>query len=308
MAELGWNEMKATAQTIVTAVASEKSWAAVFADLFKARLTFLVLITTLVGFYMGSTGPVNSLLLLHTMLGTALLAAGGAALNQLIEREHDAKMRRTADRPLPSGRLQPATVLAVGWGAALAGLVYLGIATNVVTLVVGAITFFTYVFVYTPLKRVTWLNTLVGAIPGAIPPLMGCTAASGQITREGLALFAIQAFWQIPHFMAISWIYRDEYAKAGFKMLAVADPTGIRTSQQALSHTIALIAVSLCPFLFRLSGPVYLVGAVVLGAAFLISAVRFARRLTVSSARELFYVSIVYLPLILGVMVLDKAK
>jgi protoheme IX farnesyltransferase len=300
--------MKASVQTIATAVANEKSWAAVFADLFKARLTLLVLITTLVGFYMGSTGPVNGLLLLHTMVGTALLAAGGAALNQLFEREHDAKMRRTCDRPLPSGRLQPSTVLAVGWGAALAGLVYLGVATNVITLVVGAITFFTYVFVYTPLKRVTWLNTLVGAIPGAIPPLMGSTAASGNITREGLALFAIQAFWQIPHFMAISWIYRDEYAKAGFKMLAVLDPDGIRTSQQALSHTIALIALSLCPFLFGLSGPMYLAAAVSLGALFLISAIRFARRLTISSARELFYVSIIYLPLILIVMVLDKAK
>jgi protoheme IX farnesyltransferase len=300
--------MKATAQPISAAVPEEKSWAAVFADLFKARLTFLVLITTMVGFYMGSTGPVNGLLLLHTMLGTALLAAGGAALNQLIEREHDAKMRRTADRPLPSGRLQPGTVLAVGWGTAVAGLIYLGIAANVVTLLVGAITFFTYVFVYTPLKRVTWLNTLVGAIPGAIPPLMGSTAASGQITSVGLALFAIQAFWQIPHFMAISWIYRDEYAKAGFKMLAVLDPRGIRTSRQALSHTIALIGVSLCPFLLHLSGPVYLVGALLLGAAFLTYAARFARQLTVSSARELFYVSIIYLPLILIVMVLDKAQ
>jgi heme o synthase len=299
--------MKATAQPIPAAVPEEKSWAGVFADLFKARLTFLVLITTMVGFYMGSTGPINGLLLLHTMLGTAFLAAGGAALNQLIEREHDAKMRRTADRPLPSGRLQPGTVLAVGWGTAAAGLVYLGIAANMVTLLVGAITFFTYVFVYTPLKRITWLNTLVGAIPGAIPPLMGSTAASGHITSAGLALFAIQAFWQIPHFMAISWIYRDEYAKAGFKMLAVLDPGGIRTSRQALNHTIALIAVSLCPFFLHLAGPVYLVGALVLGSAFLIYAARFARYLTVSSARELFYVSIVYLPLILGVMVLDKA-
>ncbi len=299
--------MKATAQPIPAAVPEEKSWAAVFADLFKARLTLLVLITTMVGFYMGSTGPLNGLLLMHTMLGTALLAAGGAALNQLIEREHDAKMRRTADRPLPSGRLQPGTVLAVGWGTAAAGLVYLGIAANMVTLLVGAITFFTYVFVYTPLKRITWLNTLVGAIPGAIPPLMGSTAASGHITSAGLALFAIQAFWQIPHFMAISWIYRDEYAKAGFKMLAVLDPGGIRTSRQALNHTVALIAVSLCPFFLHLAGPAYLVGALVLGSAFLIYAARFARDLTVSSARELFYVSIVYLPLILGVMVLDKA-
>ena len=300
--------MKATVQPISSAVPEEKSWAAVFADLFKARLTFLVLITTMVGFYMGSTGPVNGLLLLHTMLGTALLAAGGAALNQLIEREHDAKMRRTADRPLPSGRLQPSTVLAVGWGTAAAGLFYLGIAANIVTLVVGAITFFTYVFVYTPLKRVTWLNTLVGAIPGAIPPLMGSTAASGQITSEGLALFAIQAFWQIPHFMAISWIYRDEYAKAGFKMLAVLDPGGVRTSRQALGHTIALIALSLCPFLLHQSGPIYLAAALTLGGIFLWFALLFARELTVSRARQLFYVSILYLPMLLVLMVLDKVN
>jgi heme o synthase len=300
--------MKATAQTIVTAVASEKSWAAVLADLFKARLTFLVLITTLIGFYMGSAGPINGLLLLHTMLGTALLAAGGAALNQLIEREHDAKMRRTCDRPLPSGRLQPGAVLAIGWTAAIGGLIYLAVAANIVTFLVGAITFFTYVFVYTPLKRITWLNTLIGAIPGAIPPLMGSTAAAGHLTSAGLAIFAIQAFWQIPHFMAISWIYRDEYAKAGFKMLAVQDPGGIRTARQALCHTVALIGVSLCPFFFRLSGPVYLAGAVGLGITFLWFAMQFTRELSIHRARQLFYFSILYLPILLGVMVLDKVN
>jgi len=300
--------MKATAQPISAVVPEEKSWAAIFADLFKARLTFLVLITTMVGFYMGSTGSINGLLLLHTMLGTALLAAGGAALNQLMEREYDAKMRRTSDRPLPSGRLQPGTVLAVGWATAVAGMVYLGVAANMVTLLVGAVTFFTYVFVYTPLKRITWLNTLVGAIPGAIPPLMGSTAASGHFTSEGLALFAIQALWQIPHFMAISWIYRDEYAKAGFKMLAVLDPGGVRTSRQALIYTIALIALSLCPFLLHFSGPLYLASALTLGGAFLWFAVLFARELTISRARQLFYVSILYLPMLLGMMVLDKVN
>jgi heme o synthase len=158
------------------------------------------------------------------------------------------------------------------------------------------------------LKRVTWLNTVVGAIPGALPPLMGWTAARGQLSREGWGLFAILVFWQLPHFLAIAWIYRDEYAKAGFKMLPVIDPDGHRTARQAVSHTLGLLPISLCPFLFKLTGPVYLAGALVLGLTFLWFAIQFARRLTVSSARQLFYVSILYLPLLLTVMVLDKIK
>lgn len=300
--------MKATAQTFSETAASEKGWLAVYADLIKARLTLLVLLTTLVGFYVGFRGPMNYALMFHTMLGTALVASGAAALNQLLEREHDAKMRRTQDRPLPSGRLQPVTVMLFGGVSSVAGLVYLAVLANTLTSVIGAVTLVSYVFIYTPLKRVTWLNTAVGAIPGGLPPLMGWAAARGQLDGGGWALFAILAFWQMPHFFAIAWIYRDEYAKAGFQMLPNVDPDGSRTGQQSVSYTLALLAVSLCPFLFHLAGPVYLAGAAVLGAGYLWCAIQFARRLTTAWARRLFFASILYLPLLLGLLVLDKVK
>jgi protoheme IX farnesyltransferase len=286
----------------------ERNWFAIFSELFKARLTFLVLLTTIVGFYIGFQGRVDYLLMVHTLLGTALVASGASALNQLLERDYDAKMRRTQTRPLPSGKLQPQTVLFVGAGTALIGLIYLAAAVNQLTSLIGAITLVSYVFIYTPLKRVTWLNTAIGAIPGALPPLMGWTAARGELSREGWALFAILAFWQLPHFLAIAWIYRDEYAKAGFQMLPVIDPQGHRTSRQAVSHTLGLLPVSLSPFLFKLAGPIYLAGAIVLGLAFLWFAVQFSRQLTVQRARQLFFASILYLPLLLTLMVLDKLK
>jgi protoheme IX farnesyltransferase len=294
--------------SVAQTAGAEKGWLAVYADLFKARLTSLVLLTTMVGFYVGFRGPVDYGLLCRTLLGTALVAGGAAALNQLLEREYDAKMRRTQDRPLPSGRLQPQTVLIVGCVSAVFGLVYLARAVNLTTSLVGALSLVCYLFVYTPLKRVTWLNTVVGAVPGALPPLMGWTAARGELSGEGLILFAIQACWQLPHFMAIAWIYREEYARAGFKMLPVLDPQGRRTGRQALGYALALLLVSLCPFLFHLTGPVYLVSAVVLGLLFIGFAFRFVRRPAVPRARQLFYASLVYLPLLLAVMVLDKIK
>jgi protoheme IX farnesyltransferase len=300
--------LQAIAQVISQTAPAEKPWLAVYADLFKARLTSLVLLTTLVGFYVGFRGPVDFALMFRLLLGTALLASGAAALNQLLEREYDANMRRTQDRPLPSGRLQPQTVLMVGSASALVGLLYLAQAVNLTTSLVGALSLVCYLFVYTPLKRVTWLNTLAGAVPGALPPLMGWTAARGELSSEGLALFAIQAFWQLPHFMAIAWMYRDEYARAGFKMLPVVDPQGRRTGHQAVSYTLALLVVSLCPFLFGLTGPTYLAGALILGLGFVWFAVRFSRERTDSHARQLFYVSLVYLPLLLVLMVLDKVK
>src|SRR6266852_6304063 len=281
--------MRATAQSISQTAPAEKSWAGVYADLFKARLTFLVLLTTLVGFYVGFRGPADYLLMAHTLIGTALVAAGAAALNQLIEREHDAKMRRTQSRPLPSGRLQPQTVLAIGSIASVLGLVYLAALVNGVTCAIGAACLVSYLFVYTPLKRVTWLNTAIGAIPGGLPPLMGWTAARGQLSTEGWALFAILAFWQLPHFMAIAWMYREDYAKAGFKMLSVEDPEGHRTGRQAVWHTLALLPISLSPFFFHLAGAFYLACAAVLGAAFLGFAVQFACERTVARARQLFF-------------------
>jgi heme o synthase len=307
--------MKATAQTLdaapsieVKAPATEKSMAAVLSELFKLRLTTLVLLTALVGFYLGSSGPVSWVLMVNLLLGTALLASGASALNQLLEREHDAKMRRTQDRPLPSGRMTPETVLIIGGACAAGGMLYLALTVNLATALLGALTLGSYVLVYTPLKRVTTLNTVIGAIPGGLPPLMGWTAARGEISGDGWSLFAILCFWQLPHFLAIAWMYRDEYAKAGFVMLPVVDPTGERTGRQAFCHTLGLLPISLCPFLFKMVGPVYLVGAIILGAGFAWSAFRFSRRLTLQRARVLFYASIIYLPLLLILMVLDKLR
>jgi protoheme IX farnesyltransferase len=300
--------MKVSAEVFDSNVVREKSWAAVFADLIKARLTTLVLLTTLVGFYLGETGRVNYWLMFHTLLGTTLVAAGAAALNQLLEREHDAKMRRTASRPLPSGRMQPTTVAILGGAMSVAGLIYLATLVNPLTSVVGAVTSISYLFIYTPLKRVTWTNTLIGAIPGALPPLMGWTAARNELGGEGWTLFAILAFWQLPHFFAIAWLYREEYAKAGFVMLPNIDVEGRRTGQQSVSNTVALLIVSLCPFALGMSGRVYLVAALVLGAAFLYCAVSFSRRLDNRSAKQMFFLSIIYLPLLLTAMVFDKLK
>lgn len=300
--------MKATASPLAATASPDKSLVAVLCDLVKARLTFLVLLTTLVGFYVGVRGATDYWLMLHTLLGTALVACGAAALNQLWEREHDARMRRTADRPLPSGRMQPETVLVFGGVCSMAGLLYLAFAVNLLTSLLGAVTLASYIFIYTPLKRVTWLNTAVGAIPGALPPVMGWTAARNELTGEGWALFAILFFWQIPHFLAIAWMYREEYAQAGFVMLPSVDPDGSRTGRQAVSHTLGLLTVSLTPFLFRLTGPVYLFGALALGTVFLGAAVLFSCQLTRPRARQLFFVSILYLPLLLGLMVFDKLK
>ncbi len=300
--------MKLSAAALDTKAVSEKSFTAVLADLVKARLTALVLLTTFVGFYLGERGTLNYLLMFHALFGTALVASGAAALNQWLERDYDAKMRRTASRPLPSGRMQPATVAIFGGACSVIGLVYLAALVNPLTSVVGAVTSVSYLFIYTPLKRVTWLNTLVGAIPGALPPLMGWTAARNELSGEGWALFAILAFWQIPHFMAIAWLYRDEYAKAGFVMLPNLDATGSRTAQQSVSNTIALLLASLCPFAFHLDGKIYLVAALALGVGYFWCAARFARQLTEQRARQLFLASIIYLPLLIAALVGNKLK
>ncbi len=297
--------MNSTAQN-VAAAAPAKSWFAVYSDLVKARLTLLVLLTTLVGFYVGFPGPMDYALMFHALFGTALVASGAAALNQLLEREHDAKMRRTAGRPLPSGRLQPVTVMLFGGICSLVGTVYLALLVNPLTSVLGAISLVSYLFIYTPLKRLTWLNTAVGAIPGALPPLMGWAAARGELGPGGWALFAILAFWQMPHFFAIAWIYKDEYAKAGFQMLPAVDPDGSRTAQQSVSHTLGLLAVSLSPFVLHLAGKVYLVVAILAGGFYLWRAIQFGRKLDVPSAKQLFFASILYLPVLLIALVANK--
>ncbi len=297
---------EATVSTIEEYVPCDKSRLAVLCDLVKVRLTTLVLLTTVVGFYVGAGDGMNLGILTNALLGTALLAWGAAALNQLWEREWDGRMVRTADRPLPSGRMRPDTVLALGVGTSVLGLGWLAATVNPLTCFLGAITLTSYLFVYTPLKRLTPLNTAVGAIPGALPPLMGWTAATGEFSIEGWALFAILFFWQLPHFLAIGWMYRDDYAKAGFAMLPVIDKEGKRTGGQTVSHTMGLLAISLFPTLLGLAGRVYFFGALALGIVFVIAAIRFASQLSIRRARQLFLISIVYLPLLLGLMVFDK--
>lgn len=300
--------MKVTAQPFPQAALAEKSAVALWSDLFKARLTGLVVLTTLAGFYMGAQGAINFWLLFHTLVGTALVACGAAALNQWREREFDALMPRTQDRPLPSGAIRPEAALAVGAVIAVVGLVLLALAVNPLTGFLAALTLGIYLFVYTPLKRVTVVNTAIGAVPGALPPLMGWTAARGEITEGGVALFAIQFFWQIPHFLAIAWLYRDQYARAGFVMLPVVDETGRRTARQAMSRCIALVPVSLCPALFGLAGQAYFWGALALSGAFLGTAILFSRELTQIRARQMFFASLLYLPLLVGLMALDKIR
>lgn len=300
--------MKADATTLSAETVGARSTFAIWSDLVKMRLTVLVLLTTLAGFYAGTEGATDWALLAHALLGTALVAFGAAALNQWWERDHDAKMPRTESRPIPSGELLPSTVLIAGGILSIGGLVHLALFVNLLTSLLGAVTLLSYVLVYTPLKRITTLNTAVGAIPGALPPLMGWTAARDSVSREGWALFAILFFWQLPHFLAIAWLYRDEYKNAGFVMLPGCDPDGTRTGRQAISHTLGLIPVSVCPALFGTAGVVYFFGALVLGMAFLWCAIQFSRDLTRARARQLFFASILYLPILFGLMALDKVR
>ncbi|MBI4659645.1 MAG: protoheme IX farnesyltransferase [Verrucomicrobia bacterium] len=300
--------MKAFASSLSASPSSEKAGVGVVLELIKVRLTSLVLLTTLVGFYLGSRGVPDYGLMFHALLATGLVASGAAALNQLIEREHDAKMPRTSGRPLPSGRVQPETVLIFGVVCAISGLMYLAWAVNGLTCLLGAVTLVTYLFVYTPLKRVTSLNTLIGAVPGALPPVMGWTASHGQASLEGWSLFAILFMWQIPHFLAIAWLYKDEYAQAGYAMLPVLDETGKRTCFHVCLSAVGLLGTSLCPFFLSLTGNVYLAGILVLNFAFLALSVRFCRQLTRTHARQLFFASIIFLPMLLTLTVLDKTQ
>lgn len=300
--------MKTSASTLSPVDVQGRSAFAIFSDLVKARLTLLVVLTTLAGFYAASEGVMDGLLLLHTLVGTALVACGAAALNEWWERDLDAKMERTASRPIPSGEMTPRAVLLVGAFMCIAGLIHLALMVNLLTSLLGIATMATYLFIYTPLKTRTTLNTLIGAIPGGLPPLMGWAAARDEVSREGWALFAIIFFWQLPHFLAIAWLYRDEYEKAGFVMLPSRDPDGSRTGKQAISHTLGLIPVSLCPSLFGVTGVVYFFGALLMGMAFLWCAIRFSRDLTRVRARQLFFASILYLPLLFGLMALDKVR
>jgi protoheme IX farnesyltransferase len=286
--------------------ARTESFASDLSELVKARLSLLVLLTTLVGFLAGWQGPMNYVLLTATLVGTALCAGGAAALNQWWERDFDALMKRTGSRPLPSRRMHPGDALLFGVLFSTSGLAVLGLLTDIRAAILAFITIAIYVFVYTPMKRITSLNTLVGAIPGALPPLIGWVAATGQYSLEGGLLFAILWFWQMPHFLAISWMYRDEYAGAGFVMLSGQDPEGFATGRQAFLYSLCLLMVSLVPALMGFHSAWYFFGALALGVAFAASALRFLLRRDRPSARKLFFASILYLPLVLGLLVFTR--
>lgn len=278
-----------------------------FVELTKPRIAALVLITTVVGYVFA--GPIHPGLagLLHAVVGTALAAGGANALNQLLERDLDARMARTAGRVLPSGRLAPREAGWFGLACSVAGVVYLAIFVNPLSAGVAAATVLTYVGVYTPLKRRTPWCTVVGAIPGALPPVIGWAAARNSLGLGALLLFAILFVWQIPHFWAIAWIFRDDYRRAGFPMLPVIDADGRRTGPQVVWLSALLALVSLLPALSGMAGPVYVVGATLAGAAFVAFGVRFARALSHATARALMLFSIAYLPLLLGLLLLGSA-
>jgi heme o synthase len=272
----------------------------------KPRLNLLALMTTLGGIYLAAPEGVALAIVAHTMVGTALVAGGAAALNQVWERDTDRLMRRTRTRPLPDGRLQ---IMEGTWFGALlsvAGLLELATSVNITCAWVAAVTLISYVFFYTPLKTRTSLSTLVGAVPGALPPVIGWTAATGRITLPALVLFGIVFFWQMPHFLAIAWIHRDDYGRAGIPLLPVLEPDGRRTGQQALLYALALGPVSLMPVLVGLAGLPYAVAAVTLGVAMIWVAALFARDRSPSNARRLFIFSIAYLALLWPCLVFDR--
>lgn len=278
-----------------------------FMELVKARLSLLVLITTLVGFLLGWNGPLDFFLLGATLVGTALSACGASALNQWWERSLDALMKRTEERPLPAKRLHPRDALLFGLLCCFVGIAILFFFVNEQAALLAFSTVAIYVVVYTPLKQRTTLNTLIGAIPGALPPLIGWAAATEDIGVGGIVLFLILWFWQMPHFLAIAWLYREDYAAAGFQMLSVNDPEGFMTSRQALLYALGLLAVSLLPTLLGIASPIYFVIALMLGTLFTMAAFLFVKNRTRKNARQLFFASIIYLPLVLGALVLFKS-
>ena len=273
-----------------------------YLELSKSRIVLMVLITTAAGYFIGAP-HVDLLVLLNTLLGTALVAAGTNALNQYIEREQDAKMKRTRLRPLPDGRITPRSALLFSVGISVAGTLYLGLTVNWLTATLGALTLTSYIFIYTPLKRISTLCTIVGAVPGAIPPLMGWTAATGSLGVGGWILFGILFFWQLPHFMAISWIYREDYGRAGFEMVSVRDADGTSTARQAILYSLALIAVSVAPLFAKMNGLTYLAGAVISGLVLLAASIAFFFDRSNRTAKRLFMASNVYLVVVMLLLV-----
>lgn len=274
----------------------------------KPRITWLILLSTGIGYFFGQRGSLDVLLLLHTLMGTALLASGTATLNQWYERDADARMNRTRTRPIPGGRVSARSALLFGIVLIAAGEVELALAVNPLSAWIGFATVASYLLLYTPLKQHSWWSTAVGAFPGAMPPLIGFAAAGGKLTLEAWILFAIIFLWQFPHFYAIAWMYREDYSRAGIRMLPVVEPDGISTSRQIFAFALLLVPFSFLPSFLSMTGHFYLGAALLLGALFLRSATRLSRDRSVANARGVLRASVIYLPLLYAALILDARK
>ncbi len=288
------------------ALALNRSRLADYVELTKPSIVGMIVVTVAAGFYLGAPGPIDLPLLLHTMFGSALVAAGSNALNQVLERRVDAQMRRTKNRPLPAGRLRVSDATLFAWAISVVGVAYLAVFTNATVAALAAATLASYVFVYTPLKRKTSLCTLIGAIPGALPIVGGWAAAQGTVSLGAWILFALLYLWQLPHFLALAWLCRDDYARAGLRMLSVTEGAEA-TFRQALLYTVALLPVSLVPTLLGTTGPLYFAGAMVCSLWLIWATGSVAREHSRGKARRLFVVTVLYLPAVLILMMIDKA-
>ena len=278
---------------------------AAYVELTKPRIAFMLVLTAAAGFYLGADKAFDLTLFVNAMIGITLLAFGVATLNQVWERKTDALMERTQNRPLPTQKVSVAEALIFGVSLSLVAEIYLAFLVNYLTAILGLVVIVGYVLLYTPLKTRTSASTAIGAIPGALPPLMGFTAAANEISLGAWVLFAMLFLWQFPHFLAIAWMYRDQYAKAGILMLPVIEPQGKITARQIVVFTVLLLPVSLAPFFLGMTGIVYLIGATLLGIWFLVASVNAARAKTVEQARKLLLVSVLYLPIIFALMVFN---
>jgi protoheme IX farnesyltransferase len=294
-------------KTDALALPAARSRAIDFVSLAKPRLNLLVVASALAGYVMAGGEMLDAIRVICTVAGTALVAGGASALNQVIERVPDSMMRRTRLRPMPDGRLQPFEAVAFGMTLVLAGLALLAAGVNLLSAAVALTTLLTYAVMYTPLKRRTSFATVIGAIPGALPPVIGWAAARGSLSQGAWVLFAIVFLWQLPHFLAIAWMYREDYARAGFPMLPVIEPDGRSTARQAVFYCAALLPVSLAPTLLGMANTVYFVSALGLGLLFLVLTLKFARTRAVADARRLFFGSIIYLPILWILMIAGRA-
>lgn len=294
--------------TVLSAWVLASKRAADYLALTKPRVVVMVLITTFVGFYLASSAGFAWLLLCHTLIGVALASGGTLALNQYLERDLDARMLRTKERPLPEGRLRPCKALGFGVAIAATGLLYLTLLVSPLSGLVTAVSVASYLFLYTPLKQKTPLCVIVGAVPGALPPVTGWVAAAGTPHLEAWVLFAILFLWQIPHSLSIAVLYREDYARANFQLLPVVDPEGSYTGRQVVIHSLALLAVGLLPTTLHLAGVIYFATALVLGSIMLVYGIMLARSYSISAARRLLFASLIYLPALLLVMAVDKVR